>query len=421
MKGRLYLLVALLLPAASFAAPPAYEPAVLTFEESVERAWRSNPHLLSAQQDVSIARVKVRQAKSLFYPNVNLNLNYIRYRNETLGVTAAELGNVVLEAPIPNSNGTRGNPLADDLYLGRIGFRQTLWAGGRIGSTYQLSRANLERASSSHVALREEIKLNVARAFYALLGLQEKEKIYLEAIKAVERQPSNFAALSAKAELRRHIAALQKQLRETKYDYLEAMGAELFTEVRVVGDLDNVGEAPVDLQRALSWAKQNRTELRAIQFQQEVDRLAVSLSLAERYPVFLLGGAYEVRNNELPVTENSNWNAVLSMNIPIFDGFANLARVRESRFRADQGRLRRVQIEDQVERDVRSAYEDFRFWTDELDRRRNETQSIRQSRTGGGLEYALWNMHAELGIIEAKVERSIASALLAKSIGPQPE
>lgn len=412
MKGRSYLLMVLLSPATLFAAPPAYEPDVLTFEESVERAWRSNSHLLSAQQDVSIARVKVRQAKSLFYPNVNLNLNYVRHRNETLGVTAPELGNIVLEAPVAD---------ADDLYLGRIGFRQTLWAGGRIGSTYQLSRANLERASSSQTALREEIKLNVARSFYSLLGLQEKEKIYLETIKAVERLPSAFAALSAKAELRRSVAALQKQLRETKYDYLEAMGAELFTEVRVVGNLDNVGEAPVDLQRALSWAKQNRTELRAIQFQQEVDRLAVSLSLAERYPVFLLGGAYEVRNNDLPITENNNWNAVLSMNIPIFDGFANLARVRESRFRADQGRLRRVQLEDQVERDVRSAYEDFHFWTEELDRRRNETQSIRQSRTGGGLEYALWNMHAELGIIEAKVERSIASALLAKSIGPQPE
>jgi outer membrane protein TolC len=179
----------------------------------------------------------------------------------------------------------------------------------------------------------------------------------------------------------------------------------------------------VDLQRALSWAKQNRTELRASQFQQEVDRLAVSLSLAERYPVFLLGGAYEVRNNELPLNE-TNWNAVLSMNIPLFDGFASLARVRESRFRADQGRLHRVQLEDQIERDVRSAYEDFTYWTDELDRRQKETQSIRQNWGSGSasrLDYIQWNLQAELGIIEAKVERTLASALLKKSIGPEPQ
>jgi outer membrane protein TolC len=424
MMRRFYLLSFFLFArAAVFAASPTYEPEILTFDQSVDRAYRSNPHLLSAQQDIAIAQVKVRQAKSLFYPNVNLSMNYVRYRNETFSVTSPELGNVVLEAPLPNAAGTRGNPLADDVYLGRIGFRQTLWAGGRIGSTYQLSRANLERASSSQMALREEIKLNVARSFYSLLADQEKEKLYLTTLKAIEKMPPSFAVFSAKAELRRNLSAVQKELRETRFDYLESMGTELFTDVRVVGTLDMSADAPVDLQRALSWAKQNRTELRASQFQQEVDRLAVSLSLAERYPVFLLGGAYEVRNNELPLNE-TNWNAVLSMNIPLFDGFASLARVRESRFRADQGRLHRVQLEDQIERDVRSAYEDFTYWTDELDRRQKETQSIRQNWGSGSasrLDYIQWNLQAELGIIEAKVERTLASALLKKSIGPEPQ
>jgi outer membrane protein TolC len=219
------------------------------------------------------------------------------------------------------------------------------------------------------------------------------------------------------------LAVIEKQLRETRFDYLESMGAELFTDVRVEGSLDDVSNESLDLQRAVTWAKQNRTELRAIQYQQEVDRLAVNLSLAERYPVFLLGGAYEVRNNEFPLNEN-NWNAVLSMNIPIFDGFASLSRIRESRYRADQSRLHRVQLEDQIERDVRSAYEDFRFWSDELARREKEADAIRRARGGsgvGGLDYALWNLQTQLGIIEAKVERVLASALLKKAIGPEPQ
>lgn len=399
------------------AESPTYEPETLTFEQSVDRAYRSNPDLLIAQQDISIARVKVREAKSLYYPNVNLNLNYVRYRNETLGITSPELGNIVLEAPIPNADGTRATPLAENLYLGRVGFRQTLWAGGRIGSTYELSRANLERASSSQAALKEEIKLNVAQFFYALVGMQEREKLYKDAVKALDSS-IGFAALSAKAEIRRKLAALEKEIRETRYDYLESMGSELFAEVRVQGTLDVEGKSEIDLQKALAWAKQNRTELRAIQYQQVVDRLAVNLSLAERYPVFLLGGAYEVRNNQFPLNEN-NWNAVLSMNIPIFDGFANLARVRESRYRADQGRLKRVQLEDQVERDVRSAYENFLFWTEELERREKEVETVRRTRSGGSkdLDYIKWNLEAGLGIVEAKVEKRLASAVLDKSIG----
>jgi outer membrane protein TolC len=278
----------------------------------------------------------------------------------------------------------------------------------------------LERASSTQSALKEEIKLDVAKSFYSLLGLQEKQRLYLEAIKAMDRISAGFAVLTAKASLRRDVAGLEKEIREVRYDYLEAMGSELFAEVRVVGTLDVNQSYDIDLQRALAWAKQNRTELRAIQFQQEVDRLAVSLSLAERYPVFLFGGAYEARNNELPLSEQ-NWNAVLSMNIPIFDGFANLARVRESRFRADQGRLQRVQLEDRIERDVRSAYEDFVFWTEELERRQKEADQIRKNRGASrDIEYVRWNLDAEMGIVDAKLQRRLASATLDKSIGLAP-
>src|SRR5262245_38393416 len=58
----------------------------LTLKTSLERAARNNPRLLELGKELSIAKANSREAASLFYPKVNVNLNYTRFRNETLGL-----------------------------------------------------------------------------------------------------------------------------------------------------------------------------------------------------------------------------------------------------------------------------------------------------------------------------------------------
>jgi outer membrane protein TolC len=182
-----------------------------------------------------------------------------------------------------------------------------------------------------------------------------------------------------------------------------------------------------DLQTAMVWAKQNRQELKETQVQEEVDQLSVDLSMAERYPVFLLGGGMEVRNNDFPLNQ-TNWNAALNMNIPIFDGFSSLARIKENRYRAEKGRLRHIQLEDEVEREVRSAYLDWQHWTSELVSRREELSAMeamagptsRANFTPEKLDIARWLLDAQTSVIDAQYQLCIAAAHLAKAMGKQP-
>src|SRR5687768_2040306 len=90
----------------------------LTLNASIERAFKSNPRLLQSERDLALAHLHSKEAKALFYPKVSLDMNYVRYRNETFGLTSPELGSVVLEAPLASGAGGRGNPLAENLYLG---------------------------------------------------------------------------------------------------------------------------------------------------------------------------------------------------------------------------------------------------------------------------------------------------------------
>jgi outer membrane protein TolC len=49
------------------------------------------------------------------------------------------------------------------------------------------------------------------------------------------------------------------------------------------------------------------------------------------------------------------------VNLPIFDGFASRARIRQSRLIASQNRIARAEVEDRINREVRESYNDVNF------------------------------------------------------------
>lgn len=400
----------------------------LTLTDSLERAEKNNPQLLLAVKDLSVSRTQLRQAKSLYYPKINLNLDYVRYRNETLGITSPELGSVVLEAPVQQSKEeTRGNPLARNLYLGRMGFLQTLYAGGRVNTTYRLSQAGVRRAESALETVRHQVRCETAEYFYQLLALQQEEKVLSNSLLEIEKlsKPSNgpharLSLAAAQAEARKRLSDYHQEEQTVRYKYLQAMGLELFSVVEVEGTLTSRDTLP-DLQTVLVWAKQNRDELKDTQIQEEVDQLSIELSRAERYPVFLWGGGVELRNEEFPLKE-ANWNTALSMNIPIFDGFSGYARVKESRYRADQGRLRRVQLEDKVEMEVRTAHGEWHHWKNEVDARHRQLEMLEALRRQDftlpqRLDYLRWLTDAYTSLIDAQYELCASEARLSKAMG----
>lgn len=104
----------------------------LTLKSSLERASRNNSKLLELGKELSIAKAHSREAASLFYPRVNLNLNYSRYRNETLGLTMPELGSVVIQPSIPVG---ANEPESEALYYGRKTMQKPFGFGWRIMSS----------------------------------------------------------------------------------------------------------------------------------------------------------------------------------------------------------------------------------------------------------------------------------------------
>ena len=371
-------LVALLLILGS-AAAAAEESAERTFTiaQSVQVALQNNQAHLSAREGVRIATQRIAEARSLIWPSLAVNLNASRYRTEDHAVLAAESGSTLLP---PSFNGE-----ADNYYSGRLALRQVLYNGGRTMANTRLAQAALAQARIREEEIRRRVTVDVTGAFYGellarkQLALSEEAQRDLQALSA--SLPLSDGAARAvlegvRARLRRAQSERRRDEERASLTFLSTLGLELYTRVSLQGDLSAAPLRP-DLAKLLARAQESRLEIRGTEYQREMDRLAVNLTEAERYPVVALMAGYEVNDRAFPLDQNF-WNATLNVSLPLFDGFASRARIRQTRIAANQSRIERAAIEDKIAMEVRSAHADLTYWQDEAAARRDDWDRLRE-------------------------------------------
>jgi len=350
--------------AAFMAAGPALPLAAQTVEktftldEAVITGLHNDQEYLALQEQVSFAQQRINEARALVYPKIDFNASASRFNNEQPIVLSPSFNSIYLP---PGSR--------DMYYTTRFSLWQYLYAGGKYTTNLRLAEINLSQAQSQADALRNKIVLEVKKSFYDCLFQHEK-------INACEKALAEAAAPGEKNNAVRGRAVLfayhlKKNILEAKHDYekcrlefLKTVGSELNAVVDLSeGETWVVGD--YDLNKCLARATQYRPELRQTQFEETIDSLRVNLSMMERYPTVTLGANYEWAGDNFPLN-NKNWNATINFNVPIFDGWASWARIKQRRNQAREGKIRRAKIEDQIRFDVREAYMDYTFWRDRM-------------------------------------------------------
>jgi len=81
--------------------------------------------------------------------------------------------------------------------------------------------------------------------------------------------------------------------------------------------------------------------------------------------VVAFGGGYEFSDPQFPL-RTTQWNATLNVSLPLFDGFFKPRAHPPDQTAANQSRVQRAQVEDQINAEVRDAYTDVTFWQEEL-------------------------------------------------------
>ncbi len=419
------LLCLVLSPQSSSLFAEALPDRTLTLQDSVRLALNNSQAILSSHEDVNIALQRVREAESLFFPRLDLNANWSKFRveNDTPLMLQPALGPTLVPA----------NP-RQNFYSARANIYQSVYEGGRSKNLWRQARISYERARSGNDALQTQVAASAKQAFYNLLFAQQKHRYLTELLKKSESAASHeLGSLTEQLRLESELSLVRSQASEAvqaeqdaQRAYLQALNLELNTTVVLKGNLEThpVG---LDLPKLLVWSTQYRSELRQTEFQQELDALGIGLSLAERQPTVGFGASYERTGNDIDLP-TANWAGTLNVNLPvsISDMVYGWAKVRERRAQYRQATLKRADVSDQIQLQVRQAYDKYKFWQNELSPRQeslNRLESLlskfnrQATRSADRLEAERLVMEARIRFLEAVHGHLFELAALERAVG----
>ncbi len=362
------------------------ESRVLTLEESIEVAKRSNLSLQTAEQTLKTAAAQVRSARAGLLPRITANGDYTYFKDIQKSVIQAEGGFGFLPPggaemqPMPTPSGDNEAETielefgAQHNVQGTLSLTQPIFAWGRYYYGYQVAKLNYQAVAREVAAAYQQLRLDVSEAFYGVLVTQEFVRVAQQSVALVEKQlgiaetsveagaATNFDVLRAKVQLanaQSQLIRAENGVRIAKNGYKTLLNMPLSEDIAVQGTLETVGEYPLEngsLEALIQQALANRPEMSRSQLNELAARKQVDVAKTRRLPDLSFFTNYQISQNERLTQMNRIWSLGLRINIPIFDGFATQAAVQQTESVLKQTELGSAQLTSAVEFEVRSTY-----------------------------------------------------------------
>ena len=314
---------------------------VLTLDECIKCALSINHDILINKESISLAEQRTKEAKALYFPVVDLNLNLSKYSNDVATVMNSSYLPVTILLP----EGRR-----DYFYSTRISLWQNIYNGGRIIATNKLAKINQEKAQTNYDVTKNEVVAKVKIQFYKNISIKSKIHIY----KKYLLSDSTNILLQEKLEILQHEYELEI------FNLLALIGLELDTVVDIAGHIDSQ-KLDLDLQQCILWAYQFRPEIKTTQYQESIDNIAVNLINMEKFPTVKFGVSYDWLGDNVNKSKK-DWYVALNINYPIFDGGAVFSRLKQKKIKARQATIERSKIEEKIKLEVMKAFSEYKFW-----------------------------------------------------------
>lgn len=428
---------------------------VLNLENSLQIAKKNNLTVQSAEQNLKSAEAQISTARAAMLPRLAANGNYTYFKDIQKSVIQAEGG---FGFPIPgedmNEMSTPGPDNEADLIelefgahhnvQGAVNLTQPVFAWGRYYYGYQAAKLKYEAAQKELNAAYNKLRLDVYEAFYRVLIAQEFVKVAEQSVALVQKQlgiaqtsfdagaTTNFDVLRAKVQL----AIMESQLIRAKNGVKTAQNAyktllniSLSEQISVEGSFE-ISEAEMQLDELIKLALEKRPEITQSQLNEQTGKKQLSIAKTRNLPDLAFFSNYQISHSERLTQMNRIWSLGLQINIPIFDGFASRAVVKQSESVLKQLQLGTKQVMSAVEFEVRNAYLGLLEAKTLIDVQRETVAQAQESvriatlRFENGMITTVELTDTQLALMQAKVNRLQAQhdyvvglAKLEKAIG----
>jgi len=317
----------------------AQERLVLTLEDSIRLATSQNPFHLATAKRVDAAREQLREARAGFFPSLNAQ-----------GLSTLDEKVFELEFPsfIPGEPAQRVEVDFTRDYQFSMALSVPLFTSGRLTAGYRMSDYNLKSTQEAERQSRHTTVYNTKSAFYGVLLMKEYVQVAEMAIADAEKLydlvkkqydvglASQFDLLRSEVRvvnMKPQVIQAKNNLKIMELNLKTILGLDLETQIELKGELTYV---PVDLSLSalMEKAMLSRPELAQIRFQKGMAGESFKVARAGALPTLALSGQFNWWADRLKLGGDvwqDYYTVNLVLNIPIFNGLANLARMGQAK------------------------------------------------------------------------------------------
>jgi outer membrane protein len=365
---RVLIFVAFSLVALGETNPPAESALPLSLKRAVEIALTpdGSPRVALAEESIKEAEAKRLEARGALLPDLESSVND-RRQTTNLRAYGFNFAIPIAGLSIPSIVG----PFS--VFDARATASQTVFDFSTI-KRYQQSKVNVEAVKFDFDAAKNQVADTVARAY--LTGLRadaalETARANVELSEALRTQAvqqkdagtgTGLDVTRADVQLandRQRLVVAENDRRRAGLNLMRAMGLKLDADIRLIDKLDYKPADIGSIADALGAAREIRAELKAQKDREASARLSYTAVKAERLPSVGASADYGTIGSEV-IGAQPTYSYGLSVRVPVFDGGKREARRAESLSQYRQEQTRTRDLEQQVELDVRLAFDSIR-------------------------------------------------------------
>ncbi|GAB6183128.1 TolC family protein [Thermodesulfovibrio hydrogeniphilus] len=292
---------------------------VYSLQDCINIALKKNPDLLASKEQVSKSYFKIGEARSGYFPEIDLSLGYQRSYQE---------------ANILNKYSTN--------YSGQITFNQTLFDFGKTGTKVDIQKESYKASQQQDREATLQTIYNVKEAYFNLLKAKKQKETAEEVLKQAQKHldlakgfyevglKPKIEVTKAEVELsnaKLNLITAEKSVRQALLNLKVAMGIVSLPDFDIKDE--DYAVRKLDENESVSIAIEKNPQLQAIRFNRQASMYSEELVKKEYLPTLSLNGKYGYSGSDFPL--DKGWTMLLQFNLPLFSGWSTTYKLKQAK------------------------------------------------------------------------------------------
>lgn len=343
----------------------------VTLEQAVQSALQQNPAFRSSQDDGEAARARLKQVQSAWYPRFDFHQDFMRGNNpiDVFGWKLTQRQFNARDFALNNLN----TPTPLDNFQTRFDGQWRLFDSGQTLFHQRSAKKLVTVADFQTEQARQDLILEVVRAYYSIGVLQENKTAAENAVKTAEANAQRMETmhtagtvvdsdlLSARvfvAQMKDRQIRAQNDLAMAEMQLARLMGLPIEQQLELTWSVGEPNASTKTLEEWTQTALAERPALRAAQLQETAADDERKAAKAEFGPTIALFGSTERDAMTLAGPSGTNWTAGARLDFNLFAGGATKARLAEAAANANKAKHNVEWFRSGVTLEVRQAFLD---------------------------------------------------------------